>query len=1024
MKKKFSGLLTLLVAFIVQWSYAQEKTVTGQISDTSGLVLPGASIIVKGTASGTSSDFDGNYVIQVSQGQTLVFSFVGYTSKEAVVGSSNTINITLQEDATALEEVVVIGSAQGKSAKELSFSVGQVKDELLENVPATNAASALQGKIAGLSVTPSGGNPGSNVSIQLRAANSISTGQGPLVIVDGVILEGGLADINTEDIDRIEVAKGAAGASLYGSRASNGVIQIFTKRGKGNNKVNVTYRTEIGWKNIISEYDLATTHRFKLTADGSAFDLSSGSREVDDDGLSDNPYPIANIYDYQDDIFRTGVFNTHYASVTGGGEKARYLFSYQRLQDEGIIKLVDKYRRDNFRLNLDNYISDKVSLKSSFFYSNSSRDAAVDGGTLTSNELFTALITEPIYDWYAPNEEDGSAYNWDSNTFDPNLRNPLYTLANNDKTEARNRFLGNVSLDYRVLPWLKLNGSYSIDFENNAFEDYIPKGFLSDSPDGQAQNLGFLQRSTFNGRAQNIRFNTLITDSFGANDDINLNLRLSYLHERYINEFNNAEGYNLAVSGIRSLDNIADRPSVSSATQEILTDSYFAIADIDYQKKYIFSGVVRREGSSLFGPDTRWANYFRTSLAYRVSEDFQIPGIQEFKLRGSYGTAGIRPAYEMRFETFNLQNGSPTKATLGNNELRPAQTGELELGINIDFLDRFSFEFNYVKAVTDDQILRVPLSAAAGFGAQWRNAGEIDATTYEATLNANIIRKDNFSWDLGIIWDKSEQTISRLDVPAYLTGPGAQETTLFRIQEGQNFGIMYGNVFIRSLSELPAGLNPSDYTINPFGYVVDAATESTAVKKVDSGGNEFFVMGDITPDFRMAFNTNLRYKNLAFYALVDWKQGGDIYNKTKQWLYRDGRHQDITNGLPYNFFQSLYNTNLASSAFVEDGTFVRLRELSLYYTLDGKSLGNAGSFINNIKFGLVGRNLITWTKYSGFDPEITTQAETNRANLTSRDTDGIGSDVNTPGGDPNIFKVDNFPYPQTKTYSFSVQLTF
>ena len=227
-----------------------------------------------------------------------------------------------------------------------------------------------------------------------------------------------------------------------------------------------------------------------------------------------------------------------------------------------------------------------------------------------------------------------------------------------DHLEKRNRFLGNVSLDYQILPWLKLNGAYSVDFENNAYEDYIPKGYLSASPDGQAQNIGFIQRSTFNGRAQNIRFNSLISKSFGPEDDFNLNLRLSYLHERYINEFNNAEGYNLAVSDIRSLDNISDRPSVSSATQEILTDSYFAVADFDYQKKYIFSGVVRREGSSLFGPDTRWANYFRTSLAYRLTEDIDIPGIQELKFRGSYGTAGIRPTYEMRFETFALQNGS------------------------------------------------------------------------------------------------------------------------------------------------------------------------------------------------------------------------------------------------------------------------------------------------------------------------------------------------------------------------------
>ena len=1012
----------MLFLFGISWITAQEKTVTGTVSDQENVPLPGVNILIKDTSNGTQSDFDGNYAIQASTGDILVFSYLGQRTIELIVTESNTLNVQMQEDTQALEEVIVTGTASGKSIKELSFSIGQVRRGLLDNVPATTAAAALQGKISGVSISSPGGQPGSDVSIQLRTANSISTGQNPLVIVDGVILEGGLADINTEDIERIEVAKGAAGASLYGSRASNGVIQIFTKRGTGNDKINVTYRSEIGVKEIVSEYDLATTHRFKLTDDGSAFDLSSGSREVDADGLSDNSYPISNIFDYQDEIFRKGTFNTHYASISGGDKKTRYLLSYQRLSDEGIYALVDDYRRDNFRLNLDNNLSEKINIKSSFFYSNSNRDAAINSGT-TVGILFPALITEPIYDWNAANEEDGSPYNFDSNTFDPNIKNPLYTLANNDRTEKRNRVLGNVSLDYKVLPWLKLNGSYSFDFENNTFEDYIPKGYLSDDPDGQAQNIGFIQRSNFNGRAQNTRFNALISP-FDVDSDFNLDLRFSYLHERYESEFNNSEGYNLAVSGIRSLDNITDAPSVSSAAQEILTDSYFVIADFDYKKKYIFSGVARREGSSLFGPNTRWANYFRTSAAYRLSEDIEIKGIQELKLRASYGTAGIRPTYEMRFETFNLQNGSPTRATIGNNDLKPANTGELELGVNINFLDRFSFEFNYVKAKTTDQILRVPLSASAGFSAQWRNAGEIDATTYEASLSGNIFQNDNFSWDMGIVWDKSEQKISRLDVPSYLTGPGTQESTIFRIEEGQNFGIMFGNDFITSLSDLPAGLSPNEYVINDAGFVVDQATGETAVKRVDATGNEFFTIGDITPDFRMGINSTFKYKNILLYTLFDWKKGGDIYNKTKQWLYRDGRHTDITSGLPYNFYQGLYNTNLPSSAFVEDGSFVKLRELSIYYTLTNKLLGNVGNYINDIKFGFVGRNLLTFTDYSGFDPEITHQSESSRSDLSSRTTDGIGSDTNTPGGDPNVFKIDNFPYPSTKTYSFSVQLTF
>ncbi len=292
MKLKFNGFLVLFAVLMAQITFAQERVVTGVVSDNSGLPLPGVSVLVKGTQASAQTDFDGKYAIKATPSQVLVFSFIGMKTQE-VTASSSQINIKLSDDAVELESVVVTGTAKGKSIKEMTYSIGQVNSSTLEKVPAMDAISALQGKVSGLKINSSSGEPGSDVAVQLRSANSLSTGQKPLIILDGVILEGGMSDINTQDIERIEVVKGAAGASLYGSRAASGVIQIFSKRGKGlNGKSRISYRTETGFSNATNKLDLATKHRYELTPDGTDFAYdATDNRIVEADNLGDNPYP-------------------------------------------------------------------------------------------------------------------------------------------------------------------------------------------------------------------------------------------------------------------------------------------------------------------------------------------------------------------------------------------------------------------------------------------------------------------------------------------------------------------------------------------------------------------------------------------------------------------------------------------------------------------------------------------------------------------------------------------------------------
>ncbi|WP_298220688.1 SusC/RagA family TonB-linked outer membrane protein [Flavobacterium sp.] len=1026
MKLKLNGLLTLMLVLMAHLTYAQDITATGTVTDQNGLPIPGVNVLVKGTTSGTQTDFDGKFKISVKQGEKLVFTFLGMKTIE--LSSAPKMKVKMTDDALELEGVVVTGTAKGKNIKEMTYSIGQVNSSILEKVPATDALTALQGKISGLKINSTSGEPGSDVSVLLRSANSLSTGQKPLIILDGVILEGGLADVNTLDIDRVEVVKGAAGASLYGSRAASGVIQIFSKRGKGlNGKTKITYRSEIGFNQVTEKLDLATKHFYQLTPDGSDFLFDeTGDRILEDDLISDNPYPAKyKLYDYQSLIFKSGQFSSHHIAVEGGKDNTNFLLSYDRQESESVIVLTKPYTRNNFRINLDHSISDKFKIGTSMVYSNSKRDPFISG--TTNSVLFNANIIEPIYNWYAPNT-NGTAYQWDVQnqfTFKPNgqERNPLYTLANNQRKESRNRFIGSYNASYEVTKWFKAIAEYSLDYENSDFTDFIDKGYLSDHPDGNARTKGFLAKATFNGKAENFRMEGLFSKSTGK---LNGNLKVGFLDERYVNDFSRTEGYGLAVSGIQTLDNlIGPAKQTSSRSEEIITNSYYGVLDADYNKRVLVSFSFRREGSSLFGVNTRWNNYYRASGAYRfITDESNIKGIQEFKLRASVGTAGIRPLYGFRDETFTLTNGTATKATLGNDNLKPAVAREIELGFNTSFLKRFDLEFNYVTTNTKDQILLVPLSGVTGYTGQWRNAGEIEAKSYEVSLGINVVKNDNWKWDLNILWDKSSQKVKKLDVPSYFTGPGTQESTFFKIAEGENFGAMYGSTFMTSLSQLPSTANPADYSINSRGYVVDNATGSAQIYK-DATGNSNFKIGDITPDFNMSFSSNLKYKKFDLYTLVYWKKGGDIYNKAKQWLYRDNRSVDVQNeGLPYNFYQSLYNINQASAAFVEDGSFVRLKEVSLYYTLNKDVYGNISKYIDEIKFGVIGRNLLTFTDYTGADPEISHTAQNGRTELTSRTSDGIGSDASTPGGDPNVFKVDNFSYPTLKSFSFSIQLKF
>jgi hypothetical protein len=515
----------------------------------------------------------------------------------------------------------------------------------------------------------------------------------------------------------------------------------------------------------------------------------------------------------------------------------------------------------------------------------------------------------------------------------------------------------------------------------------------------------------------------------GAFGDFTLRSTLRALIERETNEGTTAVGTDFATPGVTSLNN-ATRSTVTSFVEDIRSTGYAGTAAVDYRGKYILDGLVRRDGSSLFGPESRWNVYHRVSGAYRMAEEswWPIAAISEFKLRASQGTAGGRPSFNDQFETFDyLAGGGLQKVTLGNRTLKPEQATETELGLDMIVKERYSLQLSYARNRVVDQLLLIPLSAPLGYTSQWQNAGTVEGNTLEATLEANIIRRPTLSWKVGIVADRSRNKITEFNRSCFQTNVIGYRCA------GESLGAMYGFRFIGDGSELPGdvGARASEFQRNDEGLLVwvgagNAYTEGETKKLWgttttigtnsyawgmpitlrDATGNASVVkIGEGTPDFHVGLSNNVTWKNFNLFGLVDVVKGGAIYNQTNQRMYQYGRSADVDQtGKPQelkkttDYYVSLYAANSPTSYFVQPAGFVKLRELSVRYKLDNGFASRLGA--RGASVGVIGRNLLTWTDYRGYDPEVN------------------NSDF------PNTIRLDSFGYPRYRTFTGSVQLDF
>jgi len=1032
-------LILLIVLFVFTGAsvlLAQTRVITGTVtSDVEGEgPIPGVSVVVQGTTVGAYTDIDGKYTLNVPpNATTLSFTFIGMKTQEVLIEGQSVIDIMMSQDLLNLDEVIVTGVAAGTPKKKMAVSVERIGADKLKEVVAGSASSALQGKVSGLTVINSTGEPGRAATILVRGATQITGSQAPLIILDGAIMEGTLSDINVDDIESIEVVKGASAAALYGSRAGNGVIAVTTRRGNllTEGITEITVRNEYGINKLGKKYDLATHHAYVLASDQDSYSFTkydgvtypadyheteagvTGARHLEADQYMDNPFKT--IYDHEEMIFAGNDFYTNYISVGSNLGKTNILVSFENNVQSGLLIETNGYKRNSFRLNVDHKISSKLTVSASNLYIKSSTQDPGGANYYNGGIFFNVLMSEPNVDFSYPNP-DGQPYNFIANVWQNETENPIYNVWKIEDNNVRNRILGTYSAKYNMTNFLNLEGKYAFEYSLSESTTYNPYDTYSRSGTGPVYSLGYL----YIGNSARFSRNAQATLNFNKRlGDFNTRAKISYLFEKNSYTSSSASGSDFGLAGIPSFDAISGNTSATSYKDEIIAKNYFGILYIDYRDKYIFDGMVRYDGSSLFGADARWNPYYRVSAAYRVTEDIKIPGIQELKVRAAYGTAGQRPSFADQYEVMHISGGVASKSQLGNKLLKPSLSKELEFGFNLDFLNRFSFEIVRSITNTTDQIIAVPLAVQfGGWPSQVRNAGSLNSKVWEASLNAQIVRSKGFIYNMGFVFDNVKTTITELNVPSFQTGPQGQEANkCFYIREGEVFGAMYGYAFVKSLDEMALQLtNPEDitnYVVNSDGYVILKGTEGTtaegAIKKRDENGTLWYgKIGDSNPKFKISMTNNLSYKGIGLYALLEWKNGGDVYNKSAQWLTRDNRHgmmdqygkpDYLKKAIPY--YKVFYDVNEFNEFWVEDGSFLKLREVALSYNVPASALkGFIKGYIKGIKLSILGKNLYTLTNYTGYDPEVAT-------------TDGT-----------QYFAYDFMGYPNYRSYSASLEFKF
>jgi TonB-linked SusC/RagA family outer membrane protein len=1015
---------------------AQTGSVTGVVTDrATGSPMQGVAITVVGTRLAQTTNESGRFLFpSVPAGaQRLTAQYLGYSDQTVevtvVAGQAATASIALETTVLALQEVIVTGVSEATQGTRAPFTVGRVSRENIATVPTTNSAvAAIQGKVAGAQIVRGSGQPGTGVSVLLRSPTSIQGGNGPMYVVDGVILNTGIngttVDLESLDIESIEVVKGAAAASLYGSRAASGVISITTNRGRSLalDQTRITGRMEFGTSQAPKGISLLQAHPFLQNAQGQWVDAQGNvvtrtNRVLTPTNMMDQDFRTP-LYDNVSAFFRPAQFMQSSVNLSHRAANTNFLVSAVQYNERGTLETNEGFVRNNFRVNLDHRLRSDFALQLSAAHSRYDRDLLY-GGT---DGVFWDLLMYPTDMNLGRRGPDGQFLQQPDSS--ANLQNPLWYESSREFWEKRARTIASVNARYNPFNWVTVIGDLAYDRSDAHVHAYTPKG-VSVSLTSDAESNGFLRKENDRGDVMNASVQANITRNFGEFTTRTVGRALM---ERQYNEFYRADGTNFHVVDVPRLNVAADR-TVQSSIDEIRSTGYFLEQNVDYAGRYNITALARRDGSSLFGENERWQNYYRVGAAWIMSEEpwWNFESLTLFKPRYSIGTAGGRPGFSAQYETWTVSNtGAVSKATLGNRNLRPEHTTEQEMGVDMIFNDRYSLQLTYAKQTTRDQIIQLVLPAMFGYPSQWYNTGVQSGNTYEATLEAQLVNRGGFQWSTTFVADRSRSTMDEWNRSCFISG-------LRNVCEGASLADMWGERFLTDLSDIqsrhPGAGN--QFQVNDDGYVVwvgegaswrdglsqelwgtqslvDGELYRWGMPILDRDTMGFTVLqqiGSSAPDANLGWLNNIYWRGFAIHSHMQAQIGGNTYNGTKQRLYQhersgdlDQRHKPLENRKTLNYYEALYNRNNPSSHFVEDGAYLKLRALSVMYRFNQDQLNRfgVGRLARSLNLGVNARNIFTLSNYSGFDPEV-------------------GSVLQ---------RRDLFSYPNARQFTFTGEITF